>query len=273
MSRLFTQEGSSIAAQKLHKKMLDFRDWLIKSGYSIDDIEKAADAYDIGVTEFMDNNLLKALDSCTEAIDILEDFVPAFLLRAMVFKQLGMDDDAIEDLFTSLLIKPDYDPARYELAQTYLQLAEKILAQTDSNWIKSNKPSQDEKWFRDKLANEIGGETESYTPNGLIDILTSSEIIEVKSGRNWKHALGQILVYSQHYPCLNKRIHLFGELPRYLSGIKQTCQIYNVEVSWEDKTETDSMNNSYANLLMQRILDARKVCMFRTPKKVKHSKD
>lgn len=68
-----------------------------------------------------------------------------------------------------------------------------------------------EREYQNKLAAEINGETEIPTPAGNIDVLTSTEIIEVKKILEWKQAIGQVLVYGKYFPNHQKRIHLFGK--------------------------------------------------------------
>lgn len=64
--------------------------------------------------------------------------------------------------------------------------------------------------IRNRLHAVLAGLTEVTTPAGRIDLLTEAEIIEVKAVKDWKAALGQILVYSGFYPQHQKRLHLFG---------------------------------------------------------------
>ncbi|MEO0803019.1 MAG: hypothetical protein AAFY57_12170 [Cyanobacteria bacterium J06642_2] len=92
-----------------------------------------------------------------------------------------------------------------------------------------------EAWYRDKLARKLGGETEVHIDQlGKIDILTRTEIIEVKNAKNWKHAIGQITVYGQHYPDRKKRIHLFGRLTQSkLAVIQKACGETDVNLTWE----------------------------------------
>jgi len=91
-----------------------------------------------------------------------------------------------------------------------------------------------ENWYRDKLSASLGGKTEVATPDGRIDILTSKEVIEVKRSKEWKHALGQVLAYSKHYPAHQKRVHLFGELSiEDLTAIQGSCYEHGVRVTWE----------------------------------------
>jgi hypothetical protein len=88
-----------------------------------------------------------------------------------------------------------------------------------------------EKVIQLRLQKELGGQIEIKTENGFIDLLTDTEIIEIKIGCNWKHAVGQILMYSLDYPQHKKRIHLFDM--EYDEKINRSCSIYNINVSFE----------------------------------------
>lgn len=92
-----------------------------------------------------------------------------------------------------------------------------------------------ESWYRDKLALTLGGQTEVQTPDGRVDIVTPTEIIEVKTVQRWKHALGQILVYGQYYPFHRKRIHLYGEISKHqLMQVGQQCRGFGVTITLEE---------------------------------------
>lgn len=76
---------------------------------------------------------------------------------------------------------------------------------------------------------------EVVTLAGNIDLLTEQELIEVKSIKSWKCAVGQVLIYGQSYPTHRKRIHLFGEASReFLSMIRSSCAPLDIDVTWED---------------------------------------
>jgi hypothetical protein len=73
------------------------------------------------------------------------------------------------------------------------------------------------------------------TPVGIIDLLTPSEIIEVKTAKDWKGALGQVLVYGTQYPSHQKRIHLFGRVDGNTQLlIEQECARFDVVVTWSN---------------------------------------
>ena len=88
-----------------------------------------------------------------------------------------------------------------------------------------------EKQIQIRLQKELGGEIEVLTDSGYIDLLTDTEIIEIKSGKNWKEAVGQVLMYSLDFPSHKKRIYLFDM--KKDKKIESKCQIYNIHVSYE----------------------------------------
>lgn len=88
-----------------------------------------------------------------------------------------------------------------------------------------------EKIIQLRLQKELGGHIEVETENGFIDLLTDNEIIEVKLGKLWKHAVGQILMYSFDFPSHQKRIHLF-DMDKDIK-IEQKCGLYSIVVTYE----------------------------------------
>jgi hypothetical protein len=88
-----------------------------------------------------------------------------------------------------------------------------------------------EKEIQLRLQRELGGEIEVKTEFGFIDLLTHTEIIEIKIGNNWKHGLGQLCVYSQYYKKHKKRLHLFDI--EFNEKINEICLNYDIEVSYE----------------------------------------
>ena len=100
--------------------------------------------------------------------------------------------------------------------------------------VKENswQPSSVEKIIRDRLMSVIGGQPEVNTPVGRIDLLTDSEIIEVKHVADWKSAMGQVLAYASFYPQHTKRIHLFGEEAPATDAIA-ICSQLGITVTFE----------------------------------------
>lgn len=87
---------------------------------------------------------------------------------------------------------------------------------------------------RNRLHQQLGGLIEVTTPAGRIDLLTDSEIIEVKMVQDWKAAMGQVLAYGGFYPSHQKRIHLFGKLGNALASAESICQELNIFVTFEE---------------------------------------
>lgn len=93
---------------------------------------------------------------------------------------------------------------------------------------------QDERKIQLRLAKEMQGQIEVNTIVGNIDLLTDTEIIEIKRWSEWKTALGQILAYSRYYPDKTKRIHLFGTFPADKAQlINEHLNSFGVVLTWE----------------------------------------
>lgn len=113
---------------------------------------------------------------------------------------------------TTLSISPD---VKWDRSNEYLRLSKGLR----------------EKDITDQLQALIGGIREVETPHGFIDLLTLEELVEVKIAREWKHALGQVLVYGLEYPEHGKRIHLYGHCTDP-DIVTSACEALGVSVSW-----------------------------------------
>lgn len=101
------------------------------------------------------------------------------------------------------------------------------------NNIKPDKNNNDcEKKIQVKLLSELGGKIEVETPFGFIDLLTDTEIIEIKNGEHWKNGLGQLCAYSKFYPAHRKRLHLFNMEKD--TDIEELCKDFNIRVSYDN---------------------------------------
>jgi hypothetical protein len=98
------------------------------------------------------------------------------------------------------------------------------------NNLKPSRSAQIEKEIQNKLAKEYDAKTEVVTEVGNIDLLTDTEIIEIKCASNWKSALGQVISYGEFYPNHSKKIILFGEVGTSMDTIKRICAKFGVEV-------------------------------------------
>lgn len=103
-------------------------------------------------------------------------------------------------------------------------------------WFTLKRPNVNiEFQIRARLQSELGGQVEVVTAVGRIDLLTESEVIEIKSIDDWKEALGKILAYAAFFPNHNKRIHLFGKPDLTKLALAQdTCSEFGVAVTFEE---------------------------------------
>ena len=100
-------------------------------------------------------------------------------------------------------------------------------------WCKIQRKNQPEKIVRDRLYAQLGGKVEAYTRWGLIDLLTATELIEVKIVSHWKDAIGHLIAKSRKYPNHQKRLHLFGYEEPCLEHIEDVCQDCEIRVTFE----------------------------------------
>jgi hypothetical protein len=102
-----------------------------------------------------------------------------------------------------------------------------------AHWLDLTKRQGPERAIQERLHQELGGEMEAWTAIGPVDLVTPTEIIEIKRIEDWKTAVGQVLTKSQTYPQHKKRIHLFGESSQQLKKIISNCQAFEVVVTFE----------------------------------------
>ena len=96
------------------------------------------------------------------------------------------------------------------------------------------KVSSPEKTIANRLAVELNGRREVYVDgNKRIDILSDTEIIEVKKYRNMLSAVGQILYYSEFYPNRTRRIHLFEHGNKRDQKFEMMCGALNIILTYE----------------------------------------
>jgi predicted DNA-binding protein YlxM (UPF0122 family) len=101
-------------------------------------------------------------------------------------------------------------------------------------WLELDPSSRSlEAQIRDRLQAEYGGRIEVQTSYGPIDLLTATELIEIKRIEDWKTGFGQVLAKSPAYPQHGKRLHLFGNSDRTLRNVKACCREFEIVVSFE----------------------------------------
>jgi len=83
------------------------------------------------------------------------------------------------------------------------------------------------------LQEREGGETEVETPAGLVDLLTDSEVIEIKHVKNWKEGT-KVLVYAHYFSDRKPRVHLFGGYNQsFKTMVEEVFNALNIATSWE----------------------------------------
>jgi hypothetical protein len=90
---------------------------------------------------------------------------------------------------------------------------------------------------RRRLAIELSGEECIIGMFGEVDLVTASEVIEIKNVKRWTHALGQALAHSKSFPDKSPRVHLFGEENQFQDGVLERavslCDDHSVRVTHE----------------------------------------
>lgn len=117
-----------------------------------------------------------------------------------------------------------------EWKQTNVSNTEKY--ETELVSIVANSNNQDERKIQQRLQSELHGDIEVKTKFGYIDLLTDTELIEIKLYDKWKHGVGQLCVYSKFYPNHKCRLHLFG-YDDIDTSIDKMCEELNILVTYE----------------------------------------
>jgi hypothetical protein len=84
-----------------------------------------------------------------------------------------------------------------------------------------------------RMHEELGGKMEAFTAAGRIDLVTDTEVIEIKQIAKWKDALGEVMTKGQFFPEHHKRIHLFGAADKLMETIVAACSILEILVTFE----------------------------------------
>jgi hypothetical protein len=131
-------------------------------------------------------------------------------------------------------------PAIAELCQTLTisrptyHKALKILDQLSllPDWVTVENRRQPERFVRNWLWEQLGGQIEAPTPDGPIDLLTPEEVIEVKAVQNWKEAIGHVLCKAKNYPDRYKCLLLFGEVGTDVEQITKRCEEFDIQMGF-----------------------------------------
>ena len=80
------------------------------------------------------------------------------------------------------------------------------------------------------LQEKLGGNIEVDTKIGRIDLLTNDSLIEIKTYKDWKCALGQLLAYSIFYPQKKLYMYLFDVKNNDTKLINKICNKNNINL-------------------------------------------
>jgi len=159
--------------------------------------------------------------------DIVDKKVDGTALRIFLVLQ-----KAIRDRVT---LTPAEIMQRVDISRTAYMNAISRLADANllPDWITITRRTHPERDVRDRLQSQLGGKVEAYTKFGLIDLLTETELIEIKIAHRWKDAVGHILAKSYKYPSHQKRLHLFGPEEPLMEPIEEVCKPHAIRVTFE----------------------------------------
>jgi hypothetical protein len=102
-----------------------------------------------------------------------------------------------------------------------------------ADWLKLQARKGPEYPIQLRMHEELGGKMEAFTVVGRIDLVTDTEVIEIKQIAQWKDAFGEVLAKGQFFPKHHKRIHLFGESDKLMEKIVPCCSVLEVLVTFE----------------------------------------
>ena len=176
------------------------------------------------------------LDFVTIA-EILDKKIDGTALRIFLVLQKAVRDRVILDA-DEIMRRVDISRSTYTGAIGRLADANLL-----PEWISIKRRTHPERDVRDRLQAQLGGKVEAYTKFGPIDLLTETELIEIKIAHRWKDAIGHILAKSYKYPNHKKRLHLFGPEEPIMETIETACKPWEIAVSFE-KVDRPKLNPS-----------------------------
>jgi hypothetical protein len=159
--------------------------------------------------------------------EILDKKIDGTALRIFLVLQKAVRDRAI--------LTPAEIMSRVDISRTAYMNAIGRLADANllPEWITIKRRTHPERDVRDRLQAQLGGKVEAHTKFGPIDLLTETELIEIKIAHRWKDAIGHILAKSYKYPNHKKRLHLFGPEEPIMETIENACNPWDISVTFE----------------------------------------
>jgi hypothetical protein len=123
----------------------------------------------------------------------------------------------------SLLTKDEFKECVFALAQ---DIPVEILSEPKRNLLEDQ--------IQQNLANRFNCKREVRCPCGRVDLLSDEMLIEVKTARLWKSAVGQVLSYASHFPGRQQVIYLFDVPESFdIDAVSDTCRNLGIIVMTE----------------------------------------
>ncbi len=140
-------------------------------------------------------------------------------------------------------VKLENGQKEYVLSRFAVSLVEKELSPSKRKYLAG---IETEEYYQELVSARLAGRREVQTPAGFIDVLTDKYIVEVKACSDWKHAIGQILVYSEYYPYHEKLLFFFGD---YASKelINRHCKLLGISVRYASDPADSQWLLTHAN--------------------------
>ena len=151
------------------------------------------------------------------------------------YKQINKDDELVKNYVKSNV--ENKNKAKQTTKKYYAITRETYKDMLSSRtYTKKEKTIYSEKLISDKLSKLLNGKREVCINENRnrIDILTDSEIIEVKNYNNRVSSIGQILYYSTFYPDRILRIHLFNHNNERDKIFTDICDKLKIKVTYEE---------------------------------------
>lgn len=177
-----------------------------------------------------DKLILKYLTNATTKYAIKnfynQNLIPNFK-ENIDYKQVDKNHELVLPYFVNTTKRVSHNKKYYLVSQTaYQELLNR------RRYVK--KIGSPERNVCERLSKELKGEREVCLENGKrVDILTETEIIEVKNYKGMLGAVGQILYYGRYYPKKTKVIHLFGHDGKRDEEYESMCEDLGIKVRYE----------------------------------------
>jgi len=198
-----------------------FIDWLDEEEFNISEM-------------FVDSNLDEIVN--VDDINLNTYLTPQGCMAFGLYRKGVLNKDAVFNFFCDMYRIP-------EVKRTELTFKLNVSKHMNKNLIRLlNKPNtmkvkktNSESEVVVKLINKekLKCTREVSTPTGRIDILTETELIEVKEYSNYKSAIGQLICYGNSYPNHKLRLHLFNVKKKKLDHIKLICDNLDIRLTFE----------------------------------------